>query len=84
VIFENKGIWGNAIHFMDFDKRRVTGHSPKIPKVGDFLDYKMRSGRTHRFKFESVDQQRDPPDMFFATVSDIGYVDELKEEENGN
>ena len=79
TIFTNNNQWGNAIHWVDYEKRRVTGHSPTLPQAGDFLDYEMQSGRIGRFKFETVHVCADPRDMFFADMSDVGYVDELTE-----
>jgi len=76
-IFVNKGVWGNSIRWMNFDKRSVSGHSTPVPSVGDFLDYNMKSGRTFRFKFDAIERMRDPSDMFFGNMSDVGYTDEL-------
>ena len=65
--------WGNSIYFTDWDKRRIAGHLTPLPKVGDVLRCKMKSGKIARFKFEVVDVLSDPRDQFFATVSFLGY-----------
>lgn len=33
----------------------------------------MKSDRIGVFRFIEIDQQRDPPDMFFGKVEDVGY-----------
>lgn len=68
--------WGNAINWLNFDTRCVSGHQYRIPKVGDFLIAEMTSGKLYKFKFIKVEQCRDPKDMFFANVKDVGYCDE--------
>ena len=37
----------------------------------------MQSGRTAVFEIENVKTMLDPPDMYFATLKDIGYKDEI-------
>lgn len=68
--------WGNNIRWIDFDTRSIVGHQHKIPVKGDFLLSKMTNGKIVKFKFVDVYPQRDPSDMFFAKVKDIGYCDQ--------
>lgn len=70
--------WGDNIYFFDWAKRRIVGWMTPIPKVGDELRCKMRSGKIARFEVVEVEHQRDPSDMFFATVKDIGYLSEVE------
>ena len=72
--------WGNNIRwFMDtgFENRRIVGHQTPGPDVGDLLTCPMDSGKTAVFCIMELENHRNPPDMFFATVQDIGYEDEL-------
>jgi hypothetical protein len=45
------------------------------PKDGDVILAEMQSGPA-AFLVESVDPQRDPPDMFFATAIYVGHLEE--------
>jgi hypothetical protein len=45
------------------------------PRVGDELLADMQSGKTARFTFTDVEYMLDPDDMFFATVTFVGYVE---------
>lgn len=65
--------WGNSIFWIDWDKRKVSGFLPNIPKKGDILQCKMESGKIAQFKFELVEVMNDPKDQFFALVSDLDY-----------
>jgi hypothetical protein len=69
--------WGDACYFFDYDTRRVSGHKQRIPHVGDLLESPMQSGRIGVYRFTQVERVGDPPDMFFATVKDIGFKDEI-------
>lgn len=70
--------WGHHIEWReDFSNRKVWGHLPDLPEAGDYLEAEMKSGRKAIFRFVSVDRQRDPPDMFFGKVEDVGYRDEI-------
>lgn len=82
-LFTVHGGWGHHIEFIDWEDRKVSGHLPDRPSIGDFLEAEMGSGKKAIFRFTDVDYMADPPDMFFATVEDIGYRDELECEELG-
>jgi len=71
-IWEHSG-WGNTIYWRDWENRKICGHLASPPEKGDILRSKMTSGKTARFRFEFVEIMLDPPDQFFATVSDLGY-----------
>ena len=71
------GTWGYHVQWLDFPNGRVWGHYTPRPKIGDLLYSEMQSGRTGVFRFTVVDLPYDPPDMFFGTVEDVGYLDEL-------
>jgi hypothetical protein len=80
--------WGKSIQWADFDKRRIYGHydmvcfttaSPKRPgrlRAGDELRARMESGKVARFKIVELEYKNDPPDRFFGTVEDIGYLED--------
>lgn len=72
----NHGGWGNSIGWMNWENRRLSGHTTPLPKKGDELLAAMTSGKTGRFRFVSVEPCYDPSDMWFGTVEDIGYADE--------
>jgi hypothetical protein len=65
--------WGNNICWMDFESRRISGHTTPLPCVGDELLCQMQSGKTARFRFVKVEPCVDPSDMWFGNVEDIGY-----------
>lgn len=71
--------WGHAINFtnpeqftVEFDEKTaefdIVGHQQRIPKIGDTLDSKFKSGTTYRFIFTEVSPCGNPTDMFFAKV----------------
>jgi hypothetical protein len=68
--------WGNRISWSDFEKRQLDGHTTPRPRIGDEIRAPMASGRTARFRVVDARYPHDPPDMWFATVEDIDYVDE--------
>lgn len=76
-VYQTGSAWGNACYFLNYEKRKVSGHKPRPPHVGDLLESPMQSGRIGVFRFIEVERMRDPPDMFFATVADVGFKDEL-------
>lgn len=71
-VWEHDG-WGNTITWTNYNKRRMHGHLPERPKLGDVINCKMESGKIAQFLVVEVDYMRDPPDQFFCTVSDLGY-----------
>lgn len=78
--YEVGGGWGNRIEWVNWGTRKIKGWRAVPPKVGDFLTSAMESGRTSVFRFVTVEQSKDPPDRFDATVEDVGYLDELDKE----
>jgi hypothetical protein len=74
-VLEYGGGWGFHIEWLDYDKRRMWGHHQRL-EVGDEVRVDMESGKTARFAVTNVEWQRDPRDMFFCDVIDIGYVGE--------
>ena len=80
-MWEHSG-WGNSVKWFDWQKRRVVGWLHQIPEVNDEIRAKMESGKTARFKIVNVEPQRDPPDMFFATVEYVGYLEKKEKEES--
>lgn len=56
---------------------RVTGWMSPKPSIHDILEFDMESGKTGRFRITSIKYTYDPPDMFFAEISFIGYAEEL-------
>lgn len=69
--------WGNTIAFYNWETRRIFGWKRGL-KVGDKLISKMQSGKTAEFEIIEIEYKRDPSDMFFGYVSDIGYINEEK------
>jgi hypothetical protein len=74
TVYEIGGYWGHHVEWFNFEKRRIWGHKTPLPKVGDFVDCDMQSGQRCRFEIIKVEGQSNPRDMFFADVSDYGYV----------
>lgn len=72
---ENHQSWGNHIFFFDFERRRISGHLTPLPEVGDEWHVTMKSGNTMRYEIFSVEPCRDPRDMFFGMVKEIGYLE---------
>lgn len=70
------GGWGrhvslfNAAEFNVHQPVRVWGHFQPRPKVGQTLVGEFQKSLI-KFRFESVEYCRDPPDMFFAVVRAI-------------
>jgi len=77
MIYKTGGGWGNAINWTSWEKRKVVGWKPRKPHVGDLLEANMESGRVYVLRFVKVELCGDPQDMFFATVEDVGFKDEL-------
>ena len=71
------GTWGNAINWFNYPER-VVGWKPSIPRPGDILFSKMKSGRVGVWRFTRVDRAYDPRDMFFGEVEPLGYEDEIE------
>jgi hypothetical protein len=71
-MWEHKG-WGNAINWLDFEKRKMYGHLYDKPRIGDLINCQMQSGKVHSFIVVDVEYKSDPPDMFFCDVSDYKY-----------
>lgn len=70
--------WGNNVYFFDYDERKLVGWLTPLPKVGDEVRSKMQSRKIARFEIISIDVKKDPPDMFFAIVKDIGYLEDTE------
>lgn len=73
-VYKIGGGWGNRIEFSDWEKRRVVGWKAHIPERGDRLIAELTMGMA-KFRFASVERCSDPPDMFFATLEDEGYLE---------
>lgn len=75
--------WGNSIYWLDYKKRKLTGHLTPVPEVGDKVICEMKSPSKFRhFRIFTVARMldfADPPDQFFVTVNDSGYIIETKE-----
>jgi hypothetical protein len=71
--------WGNSISWNKYEDRRIYGFLYRLPNEGDVIMSKMVSGKIGCFKISSIKYCNDPSDMFFATVSDWGYLsDDVK------
>ena len=69
------GGWGDRVQWVNWDSRRIVGWKQKRPRKGDILISPMESGKTAQFRFMEIEYLPDPPDMFFATVEDAGYLE---------
>jgi len=72
--------WGNRISWSGrdgFERRQIDGHTTPRPRVGDEIRGPMASGRTARWRITEIEYCLDPRDMWFATVEDVGYLDEF-------
>lgn len=75
--FKIGGGWGDRIEWSTpLGPNQVNGWKTPLPQVGDSLEAPMQSGKTGVYRFDDVRPCRDPRDMFFATVSFVGYVTE--------
>ncbi len=75
VMSEHNG-WGDNITWLNWNKRRLCGHTTPHPSVGDELLCPFISGKVGRFKFKTVTPCCDPRDMWFADAEDVGFVEE--------
>ena len=71
--------WGNRISWSYWEHRKINGHLPYKLKPGDEIRSRMQSGKIARFRVTEVEYCGDPKDMFFATVEDVGYLEDAKE-----
>ena len=72
----HQGGWGRNWSFMagsGTENRRIYGHQPQLPRVGDEFHPAMQSGGHGIFRVTKVEYCVDPPDMFFADVEFVGY-----------
>lgn len=60
----------------DPERVRLVGHLRRKPRKGDFITFKMESGKTLLTVVESVEYMSNPPDMWFATVFGEKYISE--------
>lgn len=67
--------WGDSFHFSGPNK--IVGWLTPLPEYNDEFRVPMKSGKLGRFRVNSVEQEIDPPDMFYATVRFVGYVGEV-------
>jgi hypothetical protein len=79
-MWEHRG-WGDRLEFLVWEKRRISGHLPNRWefKVGDEVRERMQGGAIARFRVDEVEYVMDPKDMLFATVTDIGYLEQSRE-----
>jgi hypothetical protein len=77
--------WGQAVTwFHGFEPQGVDDHGRILgfdsimdPRVGDIFYTEMKSGRTLLWVVDEVQSKSDPPDMYGADLSRIGYEDEV-------
>ena len=73
-VFDTRtAFWGNNVEWLDIATRRVVGWTEPLPQVGDVLKSPMQSGRVGLFVFTQVEPCRNPNDMFFGHVEQVGY-----------
>lgn len=69
--------WGDDFMWVH-EWTRLGGWKTPLPNKGDRIEIPMTSGKTGLYKIKKIDYCGDPPDMFFADVSFIGYKEEEK------
>lgn len=68
--------WGNSIRWFIWEQGKITGHiSDPYKLLGAEIQSKLQSGKIGRYRVVHVNKMFDPPDMFFATVRHIGFVE---------
>jgi hypothetical protein len=67
--------WGNRLQIFSWENRKIVGWLGTKPENGDKLHIKMQSGKIAEFEILNVKHCHDPPDMFFADIKDIRYID---------
>jgi hypothetical protein len=75
VMKDHQG-WGNRIGWFDTDELKLSGHTTPRPEIGDELQAETESHKVMRYVFTDVEYVRDPRDMWFATVEQLGYVNQ--------
>jgi len=83
-LFKMGGGWGDAINMWRWPKKlgdicKVEGHKNPKPIKGDLLLMPMESGKTLLTQFTKVEPCGDPPDMFFADIKEVDYVENMDE-----
>lgn len=83
-LYKMGGGWGSAINVCRWpkklgDKYEVSGHKNPKPVKGDLLLIPMESGKTLLTMFVDTQPCNDPPDMFFAEIKKVDYVDNMDE-----
>lgn len=68
--------WGDRIQWFNWDTRKIVGWLDRIPSIGDEIRFQMQSGKVAQFEVIEIERCRDPQDMFFATLKDIGYLND--------
>jgi hypothetical protein len=71
--------WGDNMYFSQWgpdesDRRRITGWLYRKPRVGDEVRFKSKEGKIMRFAVTEVEHAQGVHDMFFAYMTDIGYL----------
>jgi len=71
---ENRIGWGHSFYFQN--PTTIVGWLPRKPERGDGFHVPMKSGKVMEYLVTSVRYPafNDPPDMFFATVKKLDYV----------
>lgn len=65
--------WGDSIKWFNFKSNIIVGWKRRIPEKDEVVKAILASGRSAFYHILEVDRQRDPCDMFFATLKNIGY-----------
>lgn len=84
--------WGHHVEWSDFKSRTIWGHIDNHPmffaapgyvkpprpifEVGSIIRCEMKSGRNALFRVTELTWARDPSDMFFGKVEDVGIEPE--------
>jgi len=82
-LFKMGGGWGDTIDVWrapkkEGDKCEVSGHKNPKPVKGDLLLVPI-GGKTLVSMFTNVRPCNDPPDMFFAEIKEVDYVENMDE-----
>jgi len=76
-IWEHKS-WGDNIGWIDWDGKKIYGFSsPYLYDEQTEFRERMQSGKIARFRPIKIEYELVPHDMFFAELTDLGYLEDV-------
>ena len=72
--------WGDAINIDDWDEGKIHGFLPRPLHEGDYVMFKAQADPSIIIvtRITSIEQKRDPADMFYAVIERLYAVPEAK------